>query len=159
MLGLYALLAPVHHYLRQASAVQFKLSRLVSLIYQFLTIATGTEIPLNVKLGKGLYLPHTAGVILAGLTTVGDYCVICPGVVLGTNGRGQTPTIGHNVYIGANVVIVGPVEVGDNATIGAGSILTQNVPPFALVVGNPGLVVKENYQRSYHYYANEAGCE
>jgi serine O-acetyltransferase len=156
VLGLHELLRPLHRQLRQAPGVRYKLSRFLSLVYQCLTILFGAEIPLTTQIGKGLFLPHTAGVILAGLVKVGDNCVICPGVVLGTDGRGHPPTIGHNVYIGANVVIIGPVTVGHSATIGAGTILTRDIPPLALAVGNPGTVVKENYRRTYHNYANEA---
>jgi serine acetyltransferase len=158
-LGLHASLAPLYCQLRQGARVRFTLSRIVSLIYELLTFPTGAEIPLNAKIGKGLFLFHTAGVVLNWSANIGDYCIITKGVVVGSNGRGGVATIGRNVYIGANAVIAGPLVVGDGATIGAGAIVTRDVPPYALVIGNPGLVVKENYRRSYHNYANEAGCE
>jgi serine O-acetyltransferase len=159
VLGLYTLLAPLNHHLRQRPGLRSKLARAVSLLYQLLTLGTGAEIPLSTKIGRGLFLPHTAGVVLAGLSKLGAHCVITPGVVLGTDGRGNAPTVGRNVYIGANAVIVGSVVVGDNATVGAGTVVTRDVPPFGLVLGNPGLVVKENYIRSYHFHVEEDGCE
>lgn len=160
VLGLHGALAPPYRRLHVVSGMGFTLSRLIALIYQILTIPTGAEIPLGAKIGKGLLMGHTTGVVMNGLSVVGEYCVINSGVVLGGDGRDHAPVIGCNVYIGANAVIAGPAIVGDHATIGAGAtVIGQEIPPFALVVGNPGTIVKENYRRSYHNYAKEAGCE
>jgi serine acetyltransferase len=140
VLGLHAALAPVYRSLRaKAGAGNFP-SRLLALIYQALTVAAGAEIPLGVTIGDGLLLGHTAGVV-------------------------RVPVIGNNVYIGANAVIAGPAVIGDHATIGAGAVVVnQQIPACALVVGNPGAIVKENYRRSYHNYAKPDsakvdGCE
>jgi serine O-acetyltransferase len=159
VLGLHAALAPAYRQLRLSGALGRRLSQFIAMVYQLLTLPTGAEIPLSTKIGEGLLLGHTAGVVLNAFAVVGDYCVITPGVVLGGDGRGGAPVIGRNVYIGANAVIAGPVVVGDSATIGAGTVVTKDIPASALVVGNPGAIVKENYKRSYHDYANEAGCE
>ena len=51
-------------------------------------------------------------------------------------------TIGNNVWIGDSVIILPGVQVGDGAIIGAGSIVTKNIPPFAISVGNPAKVIK-----------------
>jgi serine O-acetyltransferase len=56
------------------------------------------------------------------------------------------PTVGNNVVIGAHAVILGPVEIGDNSRIGAGSVVVKSVPPGSTVVGVPGRVVKINGQ-------------
>lgn len=159
VLGLHAVLAPVYRRLWDTRSVGRSLSRMVSLVYQLLTLPTGAEIPLSAKVGRGLLLGHTAGVVLNTLAVVGEYCVITPGVVVGGDGRGGAPTIGRNVYIGANAVISGSITVGDSATIGACTVVTCDVPASALVVGNPGAIVKENYKRNYHDYAKEAGCD
>lgn len=159
VLGLHAALAPVYRNLRNSGSTERSLSRLISLVYQVLTLPTGAEIPLGAKVGRGLLLGHTVGVVLNALAVVGEYCVITPGVVVGGDGRGGAPVIGGNVYIGANAVIAGQIVVGQSATIGACTVVTSDIIPFALVVGNPGVVVKENYRRSYHNYAKEAGCD
>jgi serine acetyltransferase len=160
VLGLHAALAPSYRGLRATAGEGNFPSRLLALIYQALTIAAGAEIPLGVTLGDGLLLGHTAGVVMNGLSVLGENCIVGPGVVLGSDGRGRVPVIGKNVYIGANAVIAGPAIVGDHATIGAGStIINRQIPSCALVVGNPGVIVKENYRRSYHNYAKESGCE
>lgn len=51
--------------------------------------------------------------------------------------------IGNNVWIGFNAIILKGVQIGEGAIIGAGSVITKDVPPFSLVVGNPAQVVKQ----------------
>jgi len=50
--------------------------------------------------------------------------------------------IGHDVWIGANVLILPGVTIGDHSIIGAGTVVTKDVPPYAIVVGNPGQIIK-----------------
>lgn len=54
----------------------------------------------------------------------------------------QAPIIGDNVSIGANVCIIGNIKVGNDSIIGAGSVIIKDIPPFSVVVGNPGRVIK-----------------
>jgi acetyltransferase-like isoleucine patch superfamily enzyme len=59
-----------------------------------------------------------------------------------------TPTrLGHDVWIGANAVVVAGVTVGDGAANGAGAVVTKDVPPYGVVVGNPGRVLKSRFAR------------
>lgn len=53
------------------------------------------------------------------------------------------PTIGNNVEVGANVVIIGDIEIGDNVIIGAGSVVVKNVPSNSVVAGNPAKIIKQ----------------
>jgi serine O-acetyltransferase len=54
------------------------------------------------------------------------------------------PTIGDNVTIYANSVIIGGIKIGDNAIIGAGAVVVKDVPPKAVVAGNPAIILKLN---------------
>ena len=57
--------------------------------------------------------------------------------------RRSTPvTLGHDVWIGHGAVVLPGVRIGSGAAVGAGSIVTKDVPPFAIVVGNPGRVLR-----------------
>lgn len=56
--------------------------------------------------------------------------------------RGKV-SIGKNVFIGMNTVIVKPVTVGDFSVIGANSVITKDIPPYSIVAGNPGVVIKQ----------------
>lgn len=53
--------------------------------------------------------------------------------------------IGHNVWIGESVTILGGVEIGDGAVIGARSVVTRNVPAFAVAVGVPARVIRKRF--------------
>jgi len=54
------------------------------------------------------------------------------------------PTIGDNVYIGAGAIIIGDIVIGNSVTIGAGAVVVKNVSDGAIIVGNPGRVIKTN---------------
>ena len=51
-------------------------------------------------------------------------------------------TVGNNVWFGSNIVVLPGVNIGDGAVIGAGSVVTKNVPAYTVVVGNPAKVLK-----------------
>lgn len=55
--------------------------------------------------------------------------------------------IGNDVWIGADVTILSGVAIGDGAVIGAGTVVTKDVPPYSMVVGNPGRVVKYRFDK------------
>ena len=56
--------------------------------------------------------------------------------------------IGHDVWIGANAVVMKGVSVGDGAIVGASAVVTKDVPPYAIVVGNPARIIKYRYEKS-----------
>jgi serine O-acetyltransferase len=97
-------------------------------------------------LPKSTKFPHKTGVIVARKAIIGENCEIYQNVsIVGKNRKGirQRPTIGNNVIIYANATIVGGVTIGDNAIIGAGAVITKNVPKNAMVVGNPARIIKK----------------
>lgn len=53
--------------------------------------------------------------------------------------------IGNDVWIGANVTVVNGVTIGDGAVVGANTIVTKDVPPYSIVVGNPGKIIKKRF--------------
>ena len=69
------------------------------------------------------------------------------GVTIGNKGNGSrseiTPTIGDNVSICANATVIGGIKIGNNVVIGAGSVVTKNVPANSLAVGNPCRVIRQ----------------
>lgn len=54
----------------------------------------------------------------------------------------NAPIIGNNVNIGANVCIIGGIRIGDNVDIGAGTVVVKDIPDNAVVVGNPGRIIR-----------------
>jgi serine O-acetyltransferase len=122
--------------------------------YDFLAklnrLATGINIWAEAKIGKGLYLGHYPMVI--GPVVIGEYCNISANCIIGLSGREEdrgAPIIGDRVFIGPNSVVVGKIKIGNGVAIGAGSVVTKDVPASALVAGNPARVI--NYRGSEGY--------
>ena len=119
-------------------------ARVVSQIAKFFT---GIEIHPGAKIGSGIFIDHGEGVVIGETAEIGNNVVIYQGVTLGGTGKDKGkrhPTIEDNVMISAGAKVLGPFTVGKNAKIGAGSIVLDEVPANATVVGVPGRVVKLN---------------
>jgi serine O-acetyltransferase len=109
------------------------------------TAVTGVEIHPAARIGRGLFIDHGAGVVIGETAEVGDDVTIYQGVTLGGTGfaRGKRhPTVGNEVMIGAGSALLGPIEIGDRAKIGANSVVIHDVPPNSTVVGVPGHPVR-----------------
>ena len=115
-------------------------------------ILTGISLPPECEIGDGLYIGHFGSIVLAREARIGYNCSMAQNVTIGLAGRGAergAPTIGNRVFIGAHSVIVGRIEVGADAMICAGSVVTRSVPPRAVVVGNPARVI--NFDGSFEH--------
>lgn len=115
--------------------------RLISQISRFLT---GIEIHPGAKIGKGFFIDHGAGVVIGETAVIGDNVTLYQGVTLGGTGKQKGkrhPTIGNNVMIGGEAMVLGNIEVGDNSVIGAGALVTKSVCSGCTVVGNPARVI------------------
>lgn len=104
----------------------------------------GIEIPYDTAIASGLKVYHGVGLVINKYTVIGNNCLLRNSTTLGNKGNilSDCPIIGNNVNIGAHVCIIGKVNIGDNAVIGAGSVVIKDVPPNAVVVGNPAKVIK-----------------
>lgn len=93
--------------------------------------------------GKGFNCVHPFSTIV-NAERIGDNFTVRNTVTIGNNKSGERPTIGNNVSINANAVVIGPITIGDNVIIGAGAVVTKNIPDNCVVVGNPAYILKEN---------------
>ena len=121
-----------------------KVPVLPRVISNFSRFVTGIEIHPGARIGSGLFIDHGMGVVIGETAEIGDDCHLLQGVTLGGTSLHRTkrhPTLGNRVTVGAGAKLIGAVEIGDNARIGAGSVVVTNVPPNATVVGVPGHVV------------------
>ena len=103
----------------------------------------GCASPHSTSIGRGLYIGHIQDIVINERAVIEDNSNISQGVTIGQANRGRrkgTPVIGSNVYIGPGAKIVGAVQVGDHVAIGANCVVTDDVPDYAVVVGNAGAV-------------------
>ncbi len=95
----------------------------------------------TLNVGKGLFIQHGFATIISA-RKVGDYCWINQQVTIGFE-QDKSPSIGNRVRIGAGAKIIGGVNIGDNAIIGAGSVVTKDVPANEIWAGNPAHFIKK----------------
>ncbi len=116
----------------------FRLSaRALSQLVRFLT---GVEIHPAATVGRQVVVDHGMGVVVGETAEIGDRVHMYHGVTLGGNSPDPVkrhPTVEDDVTIGANATILGDVTVGERARVGAGAVVTDDVPPGATVVGVP----------------------
>ncbi len=111
---------------------------------------TGVEIHPAAAIGREFFIDHGAGVVIGETARIGDRVTLYQGVTLGGTGfqRGKRhPTLGDNVTVGSGAKLLGPIAVGDGAKIGANTVVVEDVPPGATVVGNPGHPVRVEGKR------------
>ena len=115
------------------------------LLSQAVRFFTGVEIHPAAKVGRALFIDHAMGVVIGETSEIGDDVIIYQGATLGGTGKHvgkRHPTIGNRVVIGAGAKVLGPIRVGDDVRIGAGSVVVKDVPPNSTVVGVPGEIVR-----------------
>jgi serine O-acetyltransferase len=118
------------------------LGRLVSNIGRFYT---GIEIHPGAKIGRRFFIDHGMGVVIGETAEIADDVTIYQGVTLGGTSRSKEkrhPTVEDGVVIGVDATVLGPVTIGRNSRIGAGSVVLSDVPANSTAVGIPGRVVK-----------------
>ena len=102
------------------------------------------KISSTTKIGTGFRYTHPYATII-NADSIGNNCSIRNNIVIGNkfDGHPGRPKIGNNVYIGASVIIIGDIIIGDNCIIGAGSVITKNIPSNSTVVGNPQQILSK----------------
>ena len=119
----------------------------------------------HVHFGKGVYANFNLTLVDDTHIYVGDYTMLGPNVVLATAGHPILPElrplayqynmpihIGKNCWLGAGVIVLPGVTIGDNTVIGAGSVVTKDIPANVVAVGNPCKVLRENNDHDREFY-------
>jgi len=109
------------------------------------------QIPRQTEIGYGLLLGHHMCLVVSGTAKIGNNVNLSQFTTIGSN-DGQAATIGDNVYVGPGVCIVENVFIGNSSTIGAGSVVTRDIPENATVAGVPATVL--NYSNPGRYIKN-----
>lgn len=99
----------------------------------------GIDILPQARIGGGCYIAHGLGLVVGGKTIIGEDCTLLQGVTLGEArfSEDACPRIGNRVTIGAHATVLGDISVGDDAFVGAGAVVLEDVPPANLAVGAP----------------------
>jgi serine O-acetyltransferase len=111
----------------------------------FARMFSNVDIHPGATIGARFFIDHGACVVIGETAEIGDDVTIYHGVTLGGtswNKGKRHPTLGDGVLVGAGAKILGPIQVGKNARVGANSVVVQDVPEGCTVVGIPGKVVK-----------------
>ena len=119
----------------------------------------------NITVGEDFYANFNLVILDVAPVTIGDHVMIAPNVSIYTAGHplhpdsrnsgyeyGQSVTIWDDVWIGGSVVILPGVTIGRGAVIGAGSVVTKDIPPMVLAVGNPCRVLRPITEEDRRYY-------
>jgi putative colanic acid biosynthesis acetyltransferase WcaB len=113
----------------------------------FVEWTLGVELPWGTRIGPGLRIFHGQAIVINRQVRIGSHCTLRQSTTLGNARDGEDcPVIGNNVEIGSNVCIIGPVRIGDNVTIGAGSVVIKNIPAGSIAVGNPATIIKRSIE-------------
>jgi serine O-acetyltransferase len=117
-------------------------SFLYKVLFKFIQIITGIELPCEVQIGRNFVIDHFGGIIISGYAQFGDNCRIRNGVVVGLRRveEKSAPVIGDNVDIGAGAKLLGPIRIGNNVVIGANAVVLSDVPDNSIAVGVPAQV-------------------
>ena len=119
----------------------------------------------HIEAGKNFFANYNCTIIDVAKVKIGDNCQFAPNVSIYTAGHPIHPvarnsmyeygigvTIGDNVWIGGNTVIMPGVHVGSNTVIGAGSVVTKDIPDWVVAAGNPCRVIKQITEEDKKYY-------
>lgn len=130
---------------RRIGLVQKPLNVLSMCVQAWTDVATNIQIPASARVGPGLFIAHTGFIVLSAETVLGRHCTLTQGVTIGHAGGGgrgmKSPVIGNRVYVAPGAILLGGITVGNDALIGAGAVVLEDVPPRGVAVGNPARVV------------------
>ncbi len=113
-------------------------------LYRKIRNTYGIDLPYTVKLGRRVIIEHQSCIIIHGYSSIGDDCIIRPGVTIGNRYLEkplEAPKLGARVNIGAGVKILGNVTIGDDVNIGANAVVLVDIPASQTAVGIPARVI------------------
>ncbi|UGQ49187.1 DapH/DapD/GlmU-related protein [Massilia endophytica] len=120
------------------------------LLHKAATQLAGMDFAWQTQVGPGLALTHGWGLVINPGARIGSNVTMFHGVTLGQRDRiaadgsrvSECPVIEDEVWIGPHAIIVGGVRIGRGSRIGGGAFVTEDVPPYSVVAGNPAAIVK-----------------
>ena len=124
--------------------VRMPFSFLYNRLYRYVRNHYSIELYYTVTLGRRVVIGHQGAIVFHDRAEIGDECVIRQGVTLGASSHHrawEAPKLGKGVQVGAGAMILGDIEIGDGAAIGANVVVTSDVPSMAKVLSEPARIV------------------
>lgn len=116
-------------------------------VYRFYNRRLGLKYNLSLqinKIGYGIYIPHFEGGVIVNCRSLGNYCTLNSGVVIGNrHSNEEVPIIGNHVVVAPKATIIGAISIGDNAVIAPNSVVIKDVPADYVVSGIPAKILKK----------------
>lgn len=113
-----------------------------ALVHRLVQLVVGIHLSPATRIGPGLYIGHHGGIWISPHAVLGATCNVNHQVTIGVAGKGRrAPRLGDRVWVGPGAIVSGPVKVGDDAVIGANSLVATDVPAQALALGVPARVM------------------
>lgn len=127
------------------SIIRKPLSIIYKVLYKWIQIVTGIELPCETKIGKNFRIDHFGGIVVSGFAEIGNNCIIRNGVTIGLKNieTPKAPIIGDNCDIGSGAKVLGDIRIGDNVTIGANAVVLKDIPSNSIAVGIPAIIKKK----------------
>ncbi len=116
-----------------------------------ISVGLGVDIHPAARIGCGLMLDHATGIVVGETAVIGDDVSILHSVTLGGTGKetgDRHPKIRRGVLLAAGCKVIGNIEVGEGAKVGAGSVVLHDVPPHVTVAGVPAVIVGKPREES-----------
>ena len=113
--------------------------RIAAMRWRIWSVLGGISLPVRCRIGGGLQMPHTNGIVVNVNARIGCNCDIYQQVTIGEM-KGDSPVIGHRVFIGPGAKILGGITIGDGARIGANALVIEDVPANARVYAEPSRI-------------------
>jgi serine O-acetyltransferase len=148
----FSLFLRICTYLSQRKITKYSIYIPARIILKHYSFKFGFDIPDFVQIGSGFTIAHFGSIIINGAAKIGKNCKIFPGVLIGETSRGKhigAPVIGDNVHIAAGVKIIGGIKIGNNVAIGFNSVVTNDIPNNAVVVGMPAKIISYNGSKEF----------
>lgn len=127
---------------RPRGMVRWFNDRLYWFLFRIVETLTGVSFTKAVEIGPGLRIHHFGNIFLHSNVKMGSNCTLRQGVTIGIREEdGPVPRVGNNVDFGAYAQVLGGIQIGDGARIGAMSVVLQDVPPDHTAVGIPARII------------------
>lgn len=109
----------------------------LSMVKKTLTMVTHINLNQHAKIGPGMLIPHVGPIQVCPNAIIGADCAIHHVCTIGAGEQPGTPVLGDHVMLGCHSCVLGPVKVGDKVKIGAGAVVTRDIPANSTAVGVP----------------------